>query len=134
MLACGGGGLAGGIACAVDGAVRVVACETVTTNAYEAAVAAGRPVDVDVGGLAADALGATSIGELPWRALSSAGAVSAIVTDEQLRDALDWLWDSYRLVVEPSAATPIAALRSGAFVPSPGEHVGVLLCGANTTR
>lgn len=134
LVACGGGGLAGGIACAVDPDVTVVVCETVTTNAFAAAVAAGSPQDVEVGGLAADALGATRIGELPWAALAGHRAHSVLVTDEDLVEAQEHLWNEFRLIVEPSAATTVAALRSGQYVPASGERVGVLLCGANTSR
>lgn len=134
FVACGGGGLAGGIASAVGESVEVVVCETETTNAYAAAVAAGRPVDVEVSGLATDALGATRIGGLPWQSLSAVGAPSALVSDRELQDAQDFLWEEFRLVVEPSAAAPMAALRTGRVDIEPGSHVGVLLCGANTIR
>ena len=128
MLAC--GGLAGGMACAVPD-VRIVVSETTTTNAFAAAREAGRPVDVEVSGIAADALGATSIGERPWAALGAVDAVSAVVDDDAVVDATEYLWDAYRILVEPATATAIAVLRSGAYVPSAGERVGVLLCGAN---
>ncbi|MFT7473315.1 MAG: threonine dehydratase [Verrucomicrobiales bacterium] len=134
LVACGGGGLAGGIACAVDASIKVVVCETETTNAYAAAVAAGEPVDVAVSGLAADALGATRIGELPWQALSAVSAPSVTVTDDELAEAQDHLWNEFRIIVEPSAATTIAALRSGKYLPAASERVGILLCGANTAR
>ncbi len=134
LVACGGGGLAGGIACALGDAVNVVVCETETTNAYAAAVEAGRPVDVAVSGVAADALGATRIGELAWLSLSGRDARSVVVSDEHVIEAQERLWSELRLVVEPSAATSLAALTSGAYVASADERVGVLLCGANTSR
>lgn len=134
LVACGGGGLAGGIACAVGSDVTVVVCETITTNAFAAAVAAGSPEDIVVSGLAADALGATRIGELPWAALSGQRAQSVLVTDEDLVEAQEHLWNEFRLIVEPSAAATVAALRSGRYVAASDERVGVLLCGANTTR
>lgn len=134
FVACGGGGLAGGIARAVGESVSVVVCETETTNAYAAAVSAGRPVDVEVSGLATDALGATRIGTLPWQALSMVDASSALVSDGELQEAQDYLWEEFRMVVEPSAAAPMAALRSGRVEIAPGSHVGILLCGANTAR
>ena len=134
LVACGGGGLAGGIACAVGSDVTVVVCETRTTNAYAAAVAAGAPVDVIVSGLAADALGATRIGELPWAALSQRGAPSVLVTDEELVEAQEHVWNEFRLIIEPSAAAPVAALRSGCYEARVDERVGILLCGANTSR
>ena len=54
------------------------------------------------------------------------------MTDEELAEARSHLWNEFRIVVEPSAATTVAALRSGKFVPTPGERIGILLCGANT--
>ena len=43
------------------------------------------------------------------------------------------LWDDYRLVVEHGAATAVAALWSGRFVPEEGTRVAVILCGANAS-
>lgn len=134
LVACGGGGLAGGITCALGEDVDVIVCETETTNAYAAAVAAGQPVDVEVSGIAADALGATKIGDLAWRSLSTVSARSVVVSDKDVIEAQEHLWREFRIVVEPSAATTVAALRSGRYVPASGERVGVLLCGANTSR
>jgi threonine dehydratase len=36
-------------------------------------------------------------------------------------------------VVEPGGAAALAALLSGVWKAKPGEQVGVVLCGANTT-
>ena len=132
LIACGGGGLAGGMACWLGDRTEMVVCETDGTRAYAAAKAQGRPVPVEVSGLAADALGATEIGEMAWRALSGVGAKSVTVTDDELADAKARLWDDFRIVVEPSAATPMAALWSGRWNPEQGQRIGVLLCGANT--
>jgi threonine dehydratase len=44
------------------------------------------------------------------------------------------LWNWLRIVVEPAAAAPLAALMTGAWQPrSPGARIGLVLCGANTT-
>ena len=40
--------------------------------------------------------------------------------------------ESLRIVAEPSGATGLAALMSGAYKPAPGERVATLICGANT--
>lgn len=134
LVACGGGGLAGGAASWFTHRVEVVACETEGTATFAAARREGAPTDITVSGLAADALGATRLGDHPWRALDTVGAASAVVTDEQLRDAQRRLWDRLRLVVEPSAAAPIAALIAGVWRPRStlSRRIGVVLCGANT--
>lgn len=134
LLACGGGGLAGGAASWFVDRVEIVACETEGTATFAAAKRRGAPTDVEVSGLAADSLGATRIGDHPWRALATVGASSVVVTDEQLTDARDRLWDRLRLIVEPSAAAPLAALIAGEWRPRSTlcRRIGIVLCGANT--
>lgn len=132
LVACGGGGLVGGIASWFGPGVTAVVCETDTTNAYAAAKAAGAPVHVDVSGVAADALGASTIGTLAFQALEAAGAASITVPDDAVVNARRLLWDRFRIVVEPSAAVPVAVLASGAWEPPAGAHIGVVVCGANT--
>jgi threonine dehydratase len=56
-----------------------------------------------------------------------------LVSDDAIRKAQAALWQVLRLVVEPGGAASFAALLSGQYRPAPGERVGVLLCGANTT-
>jgi threonine dehydratase len=131
MVACGGGGLLAGTIAAVDDRAQVVAVETHGTATLHAALAAGQPVDVEVGGLAASSLGAARIGELAWAA-RGAVARSIVVSDDDVRDAQRRLWSGTRLVAEPGGATALAALTSGAYVPAAGERVAVLVCGANT--
>lgn len=140
LVACGGGGLAGGIASAVSAAAKdgsnptkIVVCETYGTATYAKALQAGEPVDIVVEGKAADALGASKLGTNTWAALQAAEASSALVSDEALASAQHHLWTSLRLLVEPAAAAPLAVLQTGAYECSPGERVGILLCGANTS-
>ncbi len=133
LVACGGGGLVGGIATWLGDRASIVACETFGTPAYSEAKAAGKPVDVEIEGIAADALGASSIGWLAFDALSAADAESVLVDDVAVTEARQLLWERYRIVVEPSAAVPIAAVTSGAWMPEPGQHTGIVVCGANTS-
>jgi threonine dehydratase len=64
LVAVGGGGLVGGIAAWFDREVRVVAVEPEASPTMYRALAAGRPVDTEVGGIAADSLAPQRIGEL----------------------------------------------------------------------
>jgi threonine dehydratase len=133
LVAVGGGGLMAGVAAAVEGAVRVVGVEPENCPTLNAALAAGQPVDVAVGGVAADSLGATRIGTIAWEVALRAQVESVTVTDEDIVRSRRRLWDDYRLVVEHGAATAIAALWSGRYVPEDGARVAVILCGANTS-
>lgn len=133
FVSCGGGGLSAGTAAWFAGRTELVICETETTNTYSAAAAVGEPVAVEVSGVAADALGATTIGRLAWQILAAVPTVSLTVTDAETIDAQEWMWDSFRLLVEPAAAVAVAALRSGRYDIA-DKKVGILVCGANTRR
>lgn len=131
LVAVGGGGLMGGLSAWYGRRVRIVAVEPERCPAYAAALAAGGPVPVTVGGVAADALGAPRLGDLPWAAAEAAGVESLLVSDEAIMAARQALWDDLRLVAEPAGATAYAALHSSAFDPA-GAKVGVVVCGGNT--
>jgi threonine dehydratase len=130
IVAVGGGGLIGGIAAWYAGTgTRVVAVEPELCPALHDALEAGEPVPAPVGGIAADALGASQVGLLGFAAAS--GAASVLVSDEDITAARRTLWRELRLVVEPAGATAYAALKTGA-VDVTGQRVGVVVCGANT--
>lgn len=131
VVSVGGGGLAAGIAASLAGRAQVIAVEPETSCAWHAAKAAGAPVQVDVSGVAADSLGAPSIGAIAYEILDRLGAASVLVSDDAIRAAQHRFWDAYRLVVEPGGAAAAAALLSGAYRPEPGERVAVVVCGSN---
>ncbi len=97
-----------------------------------AALKAGEPVDVEPDSIAANALGATRCGTLPFKVASKLIAESILVEDDAILAAQRRLWREMQLVVEPGGATSLAALISGAYKPEDGERIGVLLCGGNT--
>ena len=132
VVAVGGGGLYAGVAASASGRARVVAVEPETIPTLRQAMAADRPVDVSVSGVAADALGARRIGSLAFAAQKAERPVSVLVTDEQIVEARQRLWHDYRIASEFGAATAYAAMLSGRYVPSDGERVAVIVCGANT--
>ncbi|MFO7778874.1 MAG: serine/threonine dehydratase [Nitriliruptoraceae bacterium] len=131
LVACGGGGLLAGTIAAVGDRVRVVAVETHGTATLHAALATGRPVDVEVSGQAASSLGARRIGAHAW-AVRDRLAGALLVSDAEVATAQHRLWEAARLVAEPGGAVALAALTSHRYRPEAGERVGVILCGANT--
>jgi threonine dehydratase len=132
VVAVGGGGLFAGVAAAVEGRARVVAVEPVAAPTLHAAIAAGRPVDVEVGGVAADSLGAKRVGDIGWEVAMRTRPVSVLVDDAAVVAARQALWDRFRIAAEHGAATAYAGLLDGAYVPEPDERVAVIVCGANT--
>jgi threonine dehydratase len=132
LLAVGGGGLMAGVATALDGHARVVGVEPERIPTLERALHAGRPVAVDVSGIAADSLGATRLGDIAFSVASRTGVEPVLVSEDAIIAARRLVWDEYRLAVEHGTATAVAALRTGGYRPAPGERVVVVLCGANT--
>lgn len=131
LAAVGGGGLIGGLASWFRGDKGVIAVEPEMCPSFYAARQAGEPVETEVGGVAVSSLGARAIGDLAWGAAQWVQD-AILVTEEAIIDAQGWLWEEARLAVEPAGATAMAALLSKGYQPAEGEHVVVVLSGANT--
>jgi threonine dehydratase len=131
LVAVGGGGLVGGIAAWYAGDVRVVGVEPERCPTLHAALEAGEPVDVEVGGVAADSLGAKRAGLIGFQIARAYVDRVVLVPDDAIVEAREALWDDARLAAEPGAAAPLAALMAGAYEPGPDERVGLVVCGAN---
>lgn len=131
LVSVGGGGLVAGIAAWCAGRGAVTALEPELAPTLHAARAASEPVDVTVGGVAADALGARRIGSIAWQVAQRHVAEALLLSDAAIVDAQRFLWRQLQLAVEPAAALPLAALRSGAVQPRAGERVALIVCGAN---
>lgn len=128
----GGGGLIGGITSWYSGRINIVAVETEGTATLAARLAQGPGAPIHASGIAASALGAPTMGELPMKVLHRYAPTSVLVSDSAVIDAQKRLWDTTRIIGEPGAAVALAALTSGAYRPRKDERVGVLLCGGNT--
>lgn len=131
VVAVGGGGLIGGMAAWYRGKTKLVAVEPKTSRALHAALEAGKPVDVDVSGVAADSLGARRVGELMFPLARQFVDRVVLVDDADIVAAQKALWRAIRIVAEPGGAAALAAVLSSAYTPAKDERVGVLVCGAN---
>ena len=133
LVAVGGGGLIGGIAAWYGSKVKIVGVEPEASPTLTRARQAGRPVDAEAGGIAADSLAPKRVGEMMFP-ISEAHVQSVLlVSDDSIREAQKALWNVLRVVAEPGGAAALAALLSRRYQPDPGERVGVLVCGGNTT-
>ncbi|MGW1895114.1 threonine/serine dehydratase [Streptomyces sp. NPDC002004] len=151
VVAVGGGGLFAGVATAAQHhGIRTVAVEPQDCRALNAALQAGRPIDVAVDSVAADSLGARRTSAMALHAAQQDRVHSVLVPDAEIVRARQALWDHRRIAVEHGAATALAALtapdhhapardlssRPGpvrdCYRPAGGEKVCVVLCGANT--
>ena len=131
LVPVGGGGLIGGIAAYFAGAVRVIGVEPQGAPTLTRARAEGRPADAPAEGVAADALAPRRVGELVFPITQAYVEDVVLVDDTSILAAQQALWQATRIAAEPAASVGIAALLTGAYKPAPGEHVAVVISGAN---
>ncbi len=130
LIAVGGGGLIGGALAWLGGRRKVVAVEPVLAPTLNRALAEGPQARIEPGGIAANSLGASQIGDICY-GLARDRVTSVLVEEAAIVAAQRRLWRELRQLVEPGAAVALSALTSGAYVPGPGERVAVLVCGGN---
>jgi threonine dehydratase len=133
LAAVGGGGLLAGTATASAGRLRVVGVEPEGAPTMTRALAAGGPADALTGSVAVDSLAPRQVGQLTYAVTASSVQAVVLVSDEAILAARQLLWERLRVVAEPGGVTALAAVLSGRYSPAPGEHVAVIVSGANTT-
>ncbi|MCT1830385.1 serine/threonine dehydratase [Brevibacterium luteolum] len=131
LVATGGGGLVGGISAWFGSSARVVPVEPETCAALHTALQNGKRTPISPSGVAADSLGASTVGEICFAVACRNALQPVLVADAAIRQARRWLWRRTRIAAEPGGAAALAALLSGAYQPTPGELVTVVVCGAN---
>ncbi len=128
----GGGGLISGTAVVAKGAapgIRVVACEPEQADDAYRSFREGRRIAMDAPDTIADGLRA-SVGERNFRILTALVDDVVTVGEEAIVEAMRLVWERLRIVIEPSAAVPVAALLGGS-VRLQGSRAGVILTGGN---
>ncbi|MEL7333067.1 MAG: threonine/serine dehydratase [Cyanobacteria bacterium J06560_2] len=131
LVSVGGGGLIGGIAAWYQNQCKVVSVEPERAPTLHDSLVAGKQIDVEVGGIAADALGSRRVGAMMLSVAQQYVAQTVLVAEDAIVEAQRLLWDELRIAAEPAGVVPIAALISGRYQPAIGEKVGVLICGGN---
>jgi len=132
LVAVGGGGLMAGIAAWYAGRVKVIGVEPQASPTLTRALEAGRPVDAEAGGLAADSLAPRRVGEQVFPIVQKYARQTVLVSDAAIAAAQATLWRALRIVAEPGGAAAFAAVLSGAYRPVAGERVAVIISGGNT--
>jgi threonine dehydratase len=132
----GGGGLLAGTALAASISSRmpaVVGVEPVAADDAHRSLESGRRVRIDVGRTIADGLQADVLGRVPFAMISELKPQITLVTEEQIVAAMDVAFNESKLVLEPSAATTVAALMAHPELFA-GKCVGVIASGGNVSR
>ena len=132
-MAVGGGGLIGGIAAWYGSRIKIIGVEPEAAPTLTRALEAGRPVDAEAGGIAADSLAPKRVGELMFPIAQAHVTECCAGFRRSHSGSAEALWKVLRVVAEPGGAAAFAALLSRRYQPQPGERVGVLVCGGNTT-
>ncbi len=128
LVPVGGGGLSAGVATAIKLTVpnaKVIGVEPANAPKLTRARAAGKPVKLDRTSGLADGLLAVEIGAIPFAHAQAYIDDVVTIADEDLRDAMRFLLDRMKLVVEPSGAITVAALLTG-VAKTRGSVVAVL--------
>jgi threonine dehydratase len=128
----GGGGLLSGTALAAHAirpGMHVLGVEPEAADDAFRSLEAGRIIPVDTPQTIADGL-RTSLGTLTFPIIRE--YVDAIVTVDEaaIVEAMRYVWERAKLIIEPSAAVPLAALFTKR-VDIPGDRIGVILSGGN---
>jgi threonine dehydratase len=126
----GGGGLISGCATIAKdlGVRRVIGVEPQAGDDWAQSFEQGKPVSIDVPRTIADGLQTHAPGDLTWEVASQLVDEIVTVTDEQIVDAMRFVFDRMKLVIEPSGAVGIAAYREG-LVDAPS--IGIVISGGN---
>jgi threo-3-hydroxy-L-aspartate ammonia-lyase len=127
----GGGGLIAGcstVTRALSPDMRVIGVEPEAGDDTARSFATGRRVQIDVPRTIADGLQTTAPGELTFAVNRELVDEIVTVSDDQIVEAMAFLFDRMKLVVEPSGAVGVAALLAGRIA---GSRVGVVLSGGN---
>lgn len=90
----------------------------------------GERVQTELGNTIADGLQTQSPGALTFPLIRAYARGIATVSDDNLRDAMRFLFERMKLVVEPSGAAALAAVMFGK-IPIVGRRVGLILSGGN---
>ena len=134
LVAAGGGGLTGGVACAVkqmSPGTAVFVVEPEGADTMHRSFAAGSPQSIDAVRTIADSLGAPRCEPYSFALNRQFVDEVVLVSDEQIRDGMRLLFRAAKLVVEPAGAAALAALMFPLRARLAGRRVGIVVCGGN---
>jgi len=131
----GGGGLISGVSMAAKSfnpKIKVIGVESSDGPAMQRSIQAGRLETIECNTII-DGLRVRRVGELNFSVVQR--FVDEIVTlpDREIFEAMLWVMERCKLVVEGAAAAPVAALMHGLVQVPPGSRVAAVLSGGNVS-
>jgi threonine dehydratase len=130
----GGGGLASGIAVAVKSVrpeVEVLGVQVAACAPYPESLQRGEPVPATSALTIADGIAVKRPGDLTLALIGEWLDGLVVVEDEETADAMFWLMERCKLVVEGAGAVGVAALLGGQVAPAPSGTTVAVLSGGN---
>ena len=129
----GGGGLISGISMAVKSfrqKIRVIGVESSDGPAMKKSIEAGHLETIDCKTII-DGLRVRRVGEITFSVVQRFVDEIVALPDREIFDAMIWIMERCKLVVEGAAAAPVAALLAGLMKLPAGSHVVAVLSGGN---
>jgi threonine dehydratase len=129
----GGGGLISGVAMAMKShnpRIRVIGVESSDGPAMKRSLDAGRLETIDCRTVI-DGLRVRRVGEINFSVVQRFVDEIVILPDAEIFEAVLWVMERCKLVVEGAAAAPVAALLHGLITLPPGSRVAAVLSGGN---
>lgn len=130
----GGGGLIGGIACAVKSvnpSIRVVGVQTARLPSMQSAVAAREPVTLDAATTIADGIAVRRAGSVTLPLVERYVDEIVTVEEDEIASAILLLLEREKMLAEGAGAVALAALLQGRTSLAAGAKTAVLVCGGN---
>lgn len=134
LVCCGGGGLLAGSSIAaaqLSPTCRVIGVEPALADDAARSFRTGQIQTVHNPPTIADGARTPFLGELNFEIIQRHVADIVVVSERSIVEAMRFLWQRMKLVVEPTGALALAALLEGTVQPGTGARVGVTLTGGN---
>lgn len=132
LVPIGGGGLMSGTAIAASGLspkTKVIGSEPEVANDAYLSFKSGKLHPVQSTNTVADGL-RTSLSELTFACIQEHVDEIVTVTEDEIVEAMRFIWERMKIIIEPSCAVPVAAVFNGK-VNVEGKKVGIIITGGN---
>ena len=133
IVSIGGGGLAGGVATAIKSIksqTKVWGVETIGAHAMSEALAAGRPIQIEITSIA-KTLAAPAVSEATLALAQKYLESVTLVSDAEAVDAIAYIAERLKVLTEPAASCTLAAAERLRDNFGPQSNVVLILCGGN---
>jgi threonine dehydratase len=134
IISIGGGGLIAGMAAyfkQVWPNIKIYGVEPTGAPTIHAALQTGKPVRLEGICTIADSLSAPEAKPYSFNLIQKYVDDVVLISDDDMRHAMAFLFTEMKLVAEPACAAPVAALLGPLKDPLAGKRVGLLACGSN---